>query len=135
LNHLGPGDGESTEASRSGIIRMTFQLGTQSKKLLAAKRTAGQLVQAVHYTKPNGGAAAQSPRSRHVFSNRTGKGKRPGIRLSEEKPGGCVQYRRRSLSLGRALNLHEVVKAQRHSQAIKSGPEIGDARWDANRNY
>src|SRR4029079_5692979 len=64
------------ELSRGGVVGMTFEMGAESKNLRALEGKVEERVQCVQHPEPNGDAAPEPARARHVAGDRAGKSKR-----------------------------------------------------------
>jgi hypothetical protein len=130
LMPIGAGNDESPELGRSGVVRMTLELGTELENLRARQRAIEQRIQGVEHTEPNRDAAPEATGARHIALDFAGKCKRRALRRPKEFPGRLLRHPARRNRL-RRRDSDEVVEAQGRAETIKAGAEIRSSGRDA----
>ena len=126
-------DHETTEFSRSRIVRVSFQLGAEPKNLSAFERTIEQSVQCVEHTEPDRHAAPKPARARHFSLNRARESEWLAIRGLKKLTRRLTRHRA-GFDLARPAHCDEVIKSQSHSEAIETGAKIRRRGWNAHRD-
>ena len=133
LMPIGPGDDETPELGRSGVVRMTFELGTEPENLGARQGAIEQRIQGVEHTEPNRDAAPEATGAWHIALDFAGKCKRLALRRPKEFPGRLLRHPARHNRL-RRRDGDEVVQAQGDAETIKPRTEIRSGGRDACRD-
>ncbi len=133
LMPIGPGDDETPELGWSGVVRMTFELGTEPEDLGARQGAIEQRIQGVEHTEPNRDAAPEPTGAWHIALDFAGKCKRLALRRPKEFPGRLLRHPARHNRL-RRRDGDEVVEAQGDAETIKPRAEIRSGGRDACRD-
>ena len=127
------GDNEAAELGRSGVVRMTFELGAELENLRARQGAIEQRIQGVEHTEPNRDAAPEATGARHVALDFAGKCKRLALRRPKKFAGRLLHHPARRNRL-RPRDSDEIIEPQSHAETIKPGAEIRSSGRDACRD-